>query len=224
MIGSLSSFSLPHADITHDDNFASLFESKVQVCSVASSHRSGKMISTQGKAVDALALSKRWGIPYERAKTTVRRTTQRGVRHCSEPSISRRFPTNDKMMRYPRLPHKLFTDTMIAGRKSARGNKYEQVFATNYGWSRSYGMARKGDAHDALTLLFKREGIPLEIVMDGWKEQTKGRFSKKLRDAGCHQSQIEPYSPWMNDAERNIRELKRGGSRKMISTQAPKPL
>ena len=54
VISSLSSFSLPLADITHDDNFASLHESKVQVCTGASRHRSGKMTSTQGKAVDAL--------------------------------------------------------------------------------------------------------------------------------------------------------------------------
>ena len=64
VISALSSLSLPHADITHDDNFAALLKSKVQVFSVASSHRSGKMTSTQGKAVDALALSKSkcWGI------------------------------------------------------------------------------------------------------------------------------------------------------------------
>ena len=84
------------------------------------------------------------------------------------------------MMRYPRLPCKLFTNTLVAGTKSAQGNKYEQVFATNYGWSHSYGMPKKGDARNVLTLIFKREGVPAEMVMDGLKEQMKRRFSKKL--------------------------------------------
>ena len=62
------------------------------------------------------------------------------------------------------------------------------------------------------------------MIMDGSKEQTKGIFKRKLREAECHQRQIEPYSPWMNAAEACIRELKRGSTRKMIRTGTPKCL
>ncbi len=79
-----------------------------------------------------------------------------------------------------------FTDTLISGTVSKRGNKCSQVFATSYGWSRNMPMKTKGEAHYALDQLFKRDGVPPEMVMDGSKEQTMGLFSKKLRDAGCH--------------------------------------
>ena len=113
------------------------------------------------------------------------------------------------MLRYDRLPHTLFTDTLIAGTKSYRGNKYSQVFASSYGWSRAYGLPAKSDAHKALSLLFRREGIAPEMVMDVTKEQTLGDFARKLKEADCHKRPIEPYSPWMNAAESCIREIKR---------------
>jgi transposase len=79
-------------------------------------------------------------------------------------------------------------------------------------------MKHKGDAHEALSLLFHRDGVPPVMVMDGSKEQTLGDFRRKLKEANCHLRQTEPYSPWMNAAEGAIRELKRGVSRKMIRT------
>ena len=112
------------------------------------------------------------------------------------------------MMRYPRIPHTLFTDTMIAGTVSQRGNKNCQIYASSYGWGRAFPIARKGDAHHTLDILFKNDGVPPDMVMDGSKEQTLGPFAKKLRDAGCHKRQIEPHSPWMNAAESQIREIK----------------
>ena len=102
------------------------------------------------------------------------------------------------MLRYNRLPHTLFTDTLLAGTASQRGHKFAQVFATSYGWSRTIPMTKKGDAPFALDRMFRHEGVPPEIIMDGSKEQNLGDFSRKIRDAGCHRKQIEPHSPWMN--------------------------
>lgn len=219
VINSLASV-MPLADITHNDNFGSVLESKVSVSAVSS----GTVKSSQGKAVDAHTLAKRWMIPLDRATRTVRQTTQRGVRTVVNPTLSRRFPTNDRMLRYPRLPHTVFSDTLIAGSVSARGNKNAQIYATNFGWGRAFPMKHKSDAHETLSLLFSRDGVPPEMVLDGSKEQTLGQFAKKLREACCHKRQIEPHSPWMNAAEMNIREIKRGSSRKMIKSQSPKKL
>jgi hypothetical protein len=44
-------------------------------------------------------------ISPDHAKGTVVMTTQRGVRTCLNPTLSHRFPANDKMLRYKRLPH-----------------------------------------------------------------------------------------------------------------------
>ena len=128
------------------------------------------------------------------------------------------------MLRYPRLPHTMFTDTLLAGEKSSRGNKCSQVFATSYAFTRAYGMKVKSQAHEALSVFLKNEGVPLVMVMDGSKEQLLGEFRRKLKEANCHQSQIEPYFPWMNACEAQIREIKRGSSRKMLRMGSPKCL
>ena len=85
-------------------------------------------------------------------------------------------------------------------------------------------MRRKGDAHDALSLVFHRDSVPPTMILDGSREQTLGEFRRKLREADCHLKQTEPYSPWMQAAEGCIRELKRGVSRKMTMTGSPKTL
>jgi hypothetical protein len=85
-------------------------------------------------------------------------------------------------------------------------------------------MKSKSDAHETLSLLLKREGVPPEMIMDGAKEQIQGKFKDKLKEANCHLKQTEPYSPWQNYAEDTIREVKRSLSCKMIKTGSPKKL
>jgi hypothetical protein len=128
------------------------------------------------------------------------------------------------MLRYRRLPHQVFSDTMFTGTTSQRGNKCTQIFATPFGWCRAHPIKRKGEAHEALSLLFHRNGVSPSMVLDGSKEQTLSNFRCKLREADCHLRQTDPYSPWMQAAEGAIRELKRGVSRKMIWMGSPKTL
>ncbi len=54
------------------------------------------------------------------------------------------------------------------------------------------------------------------MVMDGSKEQTLSKFCQKLVDAHCQLRQTEPYSPWKNAAEREIKELKKGSGCKQL--------
>jgi hypothetical protein len=125
------------------------------------------------------------------------------------------------MLRYPCMPHPVFGNTMFAGTESKNGNKSCQVFATDFGWARAHLLKQKGEAHGALLLIFKRDGVPPEIILDGSKEQVKGAFKRKLKEVNCHLRVTEPYSPWQQAAKGCIRELKQGVSRKMIKTGAP---
>ena len=118
----------------------------------------------------------------------------------------------------------MFTDILLAGTASQRGHKFAQVFATSYGWSRTIPMTKKSDAPFSLDHLFRHEVVPSEMIMYGSKEQNLEDFSRKIRDAGCHRTQIEPHSPWMTLCEGKIRELKRGLSRKMLKRNFPKKL
>jgi hypothetical protein len=85
------------------------------------------------------------------------------------PSFSVRFRTNDRQLRYRHLPVTCFTDTIFSNSKSRKGNKAAQVFCTADGWTRNFPMAKENDAHEALSLLFHRDGVPNMMVMDGAK-------------------------------------------------------
>jgi hypothetical protein len=145
-------------------------------------------------------LAKNWNIPLERAKQTLAVTTQRGIRN--RPTVlTRRFKTNDRMLRYERLNTKMFTDTLEAGTLSRRQNKYAQAYVIPPNWTKAYAMRNTSDAHHTLSSVFHDIGVPETLVMDGSKEQTMGEFRKKCRDAGAHVHQTEPYSPWQDRAE-----------------------
>ena len=119
------------------------------------------------------------------------------------PYLSHRFQTNNWRLQYRRLGYDVFGETLLPGTKSKRGNNYAKVFVTNFGWSREFTMAKKGDAHEALSLLFQRDGLPTNIIFDGLKEKTLGDFKCKIADAGCHSRQTEPEPPrkWMRREE-----------------------
>ena len=169
-------------------------------------------------------LSRRWGISLEAATNTLQKTTQRGIRMVANPSISRRFRTNDQQLRYRRLAVTLVTDTFFSSVLSRRKNKCAQVFGDSEGWTRVHPMKSKSEAHYALSTLFQRDGVPIAIVMDGAREQTMGEFRKKAWESSCRIKATEPYSPWSNTAEGVIRELKKATMRKMLKSRSPKVL
>jgi hypothetical protein len=107
---------------------------------------------------------------------------------------------------------------------SKQGNKYAQVFATQFRWTRVYPMAKKSNTHDGLLLLFACDGVPNCLIMDNSKEQTLGQLRAKAREADCWIKQTKAYSPWSNFAKLAIRELKKGCARKMIKASVPKRL
>ena len=108
---------------------------------------------------------------------------QRVVITVLSPPLLRRYPTNDKRLRYDRTNHQLFTDTLIAGTTSKRGNKYSQVYGKSSRWARDHPMNLKSELHETLSVLFKRDGVSPEIVMDGSKELNLGKFHQKWNDA-----------------------------------------
>ena len=85
-------------------------------------------------------------------------------------------------------------------------------------------MKRKGEAHETLSLLFHRDGVLPSMISDNSKGKILGEFKRKLREAGCHLRQTEPYLLCMQAAESCIWELKRGVSRMMIRTGSLKRL
>ena len=85
-------------------------------------------------------------------------------------------------------------------------------------------MDKKGDAHEALSLLFQGNGVPPKMLVDGSKEQTLSNFKRKVVEACSHLRQMEPESPWKMAAEGILCELKVGSGRKMTKMKSPKLL
>ena len=178
--------------------------------------------TNKGKAeVIPYELAQRWIIGLETAKRTILKTTQRALRSSPNPLLSQWYSTNDRILRYRRLPVDLFSDTL---EQAHRGNKYAQVYSHRSTWCKAYPMARTSEAHETLSLLFVQQGIPSTLVMDGAREQGMGEFRHKAWQADCHVKQTEPYSPWQNAAEGTIWELKKSAGRKMIKANSPKKL
>jgi hypothetical protein len=73
-----------------------------------------------------------------------------------------------------------------------------------------------------LYLLFRRDGVPYVMVVDGSKAQVEGEFRRKLCGAGCHIKQTEPHTQSSNMGEVAVRELKKGVGRQMLRSGCPK--
>jgi intein/homing endonuclease len=85
-------------------------------------------------------------------------------------------------------------------------------------------MKKESEAHEALSLLFHRDGVPNIMFMDGVKGQTEGKLRRKMRDTGCEIKKTEPHTQYSNIYEGGVRELKRGVGRQMLRSGSPKQL
>ncbi len=117
ILNELHSLTTDLADLMQDCNFHQVLTAHVVVSSVDSS-LSGHVRLRKTAPIDFMTLASRWMIAPDSAKETVQGTTQWGVCTCLNPTLPQRFPTNDRMLRYKRLPHTTFTDTMFAGMPS----------------------------------------------------------------------------------------------------------
>jgi hypothetical protein len=77
---------------THDD---ALFLDALLTHRISSIRKLG-----EGKRFDPDLLARNWSIDRQTAKRTIDVTTQRGVRTVLHPTLSRRFRTNDRQLRY----------------------------------------------------------------------------------------------------------------------------
>ena len=107
-------------DIGSDsDNLASSLNTidDLTIGSMHSDNRKGR--------VSAADLARRLNIPVEMAKRTLKATSQLAVRTVGEASLTRKFRTNDRMLRYRRLSFDVFTDTFFSSK--ATGGQSEDT-------------------------------------------------------------------------------------------------
>ena len=62
-------------------------------------------------------------------------------------------------------------------------------------------MSTKIHAHYSDKKLFKNDGVPSKIVMDGAREQIMSKFKEACPDATVQVQQLEYNTPWANRAD-----------------------
>jgi hypothetical protein len=88
------------------------------------------------KGVNAEHLAKTWQIDLDTAQKTIDVTSQKSSRK-DNPTLSRNYSTNDRMLRYKRVNEYFFMDTFFAtkkAKKSSRGHTCCQLFVTDKGF------------------------------------------------------------------------------------------
>ena len=99
------------------------------------------------RGTSAETLSKVWRIDLETARKTLEVTSQYKS-HSEDTEFSRKYSTNDRMLRYKRINEYFFMDTFFAtskGGKSTRGHTCVQVFVTDKGFIYVVPMKKHSD-------------------------------------------------------------------------------
>jgi len=108
--------------------------------------------------------------------------------------------------------------------KSLRGNKCAQVFTNGMGYDLFYPLKKESEVADALNEVIRSVGVPKELISDGARAETAGRFGEVIKEYRIKQRLTEPYSGWQNRAEASIREIKRCIKRATLHARSPKRL
>ena len=121
----INSVSCSHLQVNPTDckEFADALERSVRVCWAKT--------SMGWRAIDADALAEKWMVSTKVARRTLSRTTRRGIRTTAHSSMSRRFRTNDRHMRYKRLNHSMYANTMKASVPSRSKDLYASLLTSS---------------------------------------------------------------------------------------------
>ena len=179
--------------------------------------------SKRHHGVDAELLSLKWGIGLEKAKNTIRHTTQLNVRSALLP-LTRRYRTDLLSQRLKRLTTRFYTDTMFSKiGTSLRGNQCTQIFTDGNGAVFAYPMRSKAQAGDKLLSFIQQVGIPNELHRDGAPEMSgNSKFNKICREHRIRSSYTEPHSPWQNRCENVIGVLSKKLKARRARRRIPK--
>jgi transposase InsO family protein len=177
----------------------------------------------RSKGISAEQLAKTWRIDLKTAKRTIDITSQKNIRK-ENPTLSRNYGTNDRMLRYKRINDYFFMDTFFATKKagkSSRGNTCCQLFVTDKGFVYVVPMKTKGEVLQALKQFAKEIGAPDAIVSDAAAEQSSQKLRKFCSDIGTTLRLLEEGTPWANKAELYIGLIKEAVRKDMKESNCP---
>jgi hypothetical protein len=175
------------------------------------------------KGVDASLLSKMWRIDLKTAERTLDVTSQNSKR-VDNPTLSRNYGTNDRMLRYKRIDEYFFMDTFFATKKaskSTRNNTCCQLFVTDKGFVYVVPLKSKANVLDAVKQFAKEVGAPDALIFDMSGEQTSINLKKFCLEIGTSLKVLEEGTPWANKAELYIGLIKEAVRKDMKESDCP---
>ena len=168
-------------------------------------------------------LAQKWGIGIEKAKMTLKSSTQDSIRSAILP-LTRRYRTDFMSQRLRRLSTTWYTDTLFSKQKSVVGNTCAQLFTDGKGFTYVHPMTSKKYAGEALHKVTIDVGVPNTLISDGAGEQTGDStyFQEVVKRCHIDSRLTEAYSPWQNQAENTIGIIKSKAKRRRIRRRVPK--
>jgi hypothetical protein len=172
---------------------------------------------------DPELLARKWGIGTEKAKQTLKSTTQHNIRSAILP-LTRRYKTDLLSQRMKRLSAQFYTDTAFSKDTSLAGNSCVQLFTDGQGFVVAYPMRSKSEAGTALQKFCRDIGVPNMLHMDNAPEMTgiNTEFQAICKQYRIKTSTTEPHSPWQNKCENIIGVIKKRAKGRKIRKQIPK--
>lgn len=175
------------------------------------------------KGVTKEMLAKVWRISEDEARRTLEVTTQLNSRQGADTSISRQADTNDRMLRYKRLRSCFFTDTFFVTKKakSARGFSCMQIYVSDKGFVRVYGMKTVMEIPQSMKLFAKEVGVPNTFVCDPHLNQQDKKIREFCMKIGSTLRVLEEGTQHANRAELYIGLIKEGIRKDMREEDSP---
>jgi hypothetical protein len=161
-------------------------------------------------AVTASQLAQRWMIGLGTAEKTLQVTTQRGVRRFVHHS-DRRVKTHLPHLTFGITRQRFYTDTLFSKIPSIHKDVCAQLWTDGQGYAEFYPLKTKQAVPTTIPRFIHDLGaIPETVASDGSGEQTGEEWREELHRYRIQHELTEPYSPWQNLAELEVREFKRG--------------
>lgn len=172
---------------------------------------------------DPNLLARKWGIGVQRAKDTLKCTTQQNIRSAILP-LTRRYRTDLVSQRLKRLSTRFYTDTIYAKHKSLQGHNCAQMFTDGEGFVVAFPLRSKEDAGEALQKNCRDVGIPNELHYDNANEMVgpNTKFQTLCREYKIKTSTTEPHSPWQNRCENIVGIIQTKAKGRRARRRAPK--
>ena len=148
-------------------------------------------------------------VGLEAAKKSLKVTTQRGLRSIPNHAMQR-FKTQMSHLRYPRLRGKFYADIMEPKIKSVDAQNYAHIIGNGKATrkcTRWRGRTSQSAHWMALTKKWEYPKCCYLTTTRRWSVGASGK--RRIRKYAIEPKYTEPYSPFQNKAELDIRELRR---------------